>query len=324
MNEPTTAISPNDVPAAPKEHLTPLPPIAIRARQRPWAIFHVYLYELIFSLVIATPVYAWAQRAWGGHPDGDAVLWQPGGHYLATWVLQPETTLAVVSRTTLTLLAVSAIALQIPLGALCASLAFARDDDTPGLPDPRRSMRWTSALRIGMASFMALAGLFVLSLLASGIVAGLGVWASGAMSHRLAEGHGEVKAFEARLAVLAVFGVPLAFVGVIADLARAAIARSAAIATAQGTPLPGLTLLGRGIRAGLRAARRSLLPGTVAWAWRALAGLALIAVGYAVTGAIGGRGGLSLVGIWVLHQLIVLVRTALRASWLARALRYVS
>jgi len=42
-----------------------------------------------------------------------------------------------------------------------------------------------------------------------------------------------------------------------------------------------------------------------------------------VAGKLGGHGGFDLVFLFVLHQSVVVVRVALRTSWMARALRAV-
>jgi hypothetical protein len=45
--------------------------------------------------------------------------------------------------------------------------------------------------------------------------------------------------------------------------------------------------------------------------------------GALLSNRIGGRGGAALVTLFVLHQLVVGARVALRASWMARAMRAV-
>ena len=46
-------------------------------------------------------------------------------------------------------------------------------------------------------------------------------------------------------------------------------------------------------------------------------------IGAMVAGRLGGRDGAALVVLTVVHQLVLLSRAALRASWLAKALRAV-
>jgi hypothetical protein len=124
--------------------------------------------------------------------------------------------------------------------------------------------------------------------------------------------------------VFALFAAIAAVVGVFVDLARAAIARSAGLRALPGPSSTSLSMLLHGVGVALSAARRSLGRATLAWASRAAAGAALLAIGYAITESLGGKGGAPLVALFVAHQAIVLGRTALRASWMARALALVA
>ncbi len=303
--------------------MTPLLPDAIRARRRPFAILSVYLAELAWALLVATPVHAWARRVWGAHPDGDAVLWMPDGRDLLVWFGQEDAALGIVSRVVMVLIVVSAIAMQVPLGALIASLAFERGGEA-GAVDARRSPRWQAALRVGIGAFMPLAGVLVLGSIAAVIVLGLGGLAAGAIDHGLAERLGDARSFQLRIVTLALFGLVAAGIGVIIDLARAAIARDVGLAVVKGTSASGWRTLVRGLRVAFTIARRRIGAATLAWGWRALLSLGLIALGAAASQALGGKGGGTLVLLWLTHQAIILSRVALRASWLARALAFVA
>jgi hypothetical protein len=300
--------------------MAPLPADAIRARKRPFAILHVYLAELVWALVVATPVHAWAGRAWGNHPDGDAVLWLPGGRELLVWLGQDDATSSVVSRTSLVLLVAGVIAMQVPLGALLASLAFSRGDEDA----PRLSLRWKAAMRVGITAFMPLAGLLALASVAGVLLFLLAGIASSAVDHALSASLGDARSFMVRLVVLALFALVGALLGVVVDLARAAIARDTGIGIESGTTTTGWTTMFRGIRTAFGVARRQLRPAALAWAWRAALSALLIVVGMAASQALGGLGGGSLVLLWLAHQAVVLLRVALRASWLARALSLVT
>jgi hypothetical protein len=176
-------------------------PAEIRARRRPGAVVLVFLWELAWALVVATPVHAWATSAWGAHPDGDAVLWLPGGRDLLVWLGQEDAAL-----------------------------------------------------------------------------------------------------------------------GVVADLARVAIARDVALRQEDRSALGDLRA---GIVAALGTTRRAFGRAFGAWSWRAALSLLLLGAGAKLGDAVGARGGAALVGLFVAHQIVVLVRTALRASWLANALRLI-
>jgi hypothetical protein len=113
----------------------------IHARKRPGAIAFVFLAEAASALLVATPVHAWAGRVWGNHPDGDAVLFIPGARDLMVWLGQNDAALAVTVRTAIVLLVVSAVLMQLPLGALVASLAFGRVMPAPVDENASRLLR---------------------------------------------------------------------------------------------------------------------------------------------------------------------------------------
>lgn len=300
--------------------LSPAATGAIRARRRPLAILYVYLAELAWALVVATPVHAWARRVWGAHPDGDAVLWLPGGRELLTWVGQEGAALGVVSRTTIVLLVVGMVAMQIPLGALLASLAFRRDAELGG----DRAPRWRSALGIGTAAFWSLAGLLVLGAITGVVVVGAGAMLGSALDGALAERLGDARAFQARVAVVALSVLLACLVGVVVDLARAAVARDAGLGAIRGDRASSWTMMRRALGVSLSAMRRNIGAATVAWGWRAAASLSFVGAGIVVAQGLGGKGGAALLLLWLGHQGIVVARVALRASWLARALAFVA
>ncbi len=281
----------------------------IRARRAPVAVLLVFFWELVWALLVATPVHAWARRVWGAHPDGDAVLFRPGGRELSLWITSDDSASSVVIRTTLILLVAGAIVGQVPLGALVASLV--------------RRVRPPQALAVGVRAWLPLLGVLVLAGAIQGMLVSLGMLAATALDTALRDRLGDARAFGVRLAVLAVFVVLAAIAGVIADLARVAIGQHVAERDPDAEPESGLTVLRIGIRAALGTARRALGRALVAWSWRAALGALLIGAGMAAGSLAGASGGAMLLVVFVLHQSVVLVRTALRASWLAKALRLV-
>ncbi|MBX3192934.1 MAG: hypothetical protein KF819_38470 [Labilithrix sp.] len=288
--------------------LIPLAPSEIRARRRPGAILMVFLWELGWGFLIASAVHAWARRVWGADVEGDAALWRPGGRDLLAWLDLDDPALAVSARMLFLLLFVSAVASQLPLGALLTSLAFEREDARP----PRAR----AAMRAGVSAFMPLAGLLVLGALAQILVVVAGVMISSGVDHGLAEKIGDARSFVLRVVTFALFAAIACVIGVFVDLARAAVGREAG----GGGDAPGWTTMLRGIRAAMDASRGRLSRATIAWAWRAALGVLLVGLGAIAASALGGKGGAALVALFVIHQLVVLGRVALRASWLARAL----
>jgi hypothetical protein len=123
-----------------------------------------------------------------------------------------------------------------------------------------------------------------------------------------AAGLGAVRAERLGIAMGVVFLLLASGLGVVHDLARAAVV----CARARGA---------RAIVVGARALGAAPLPLWWSWAWRCLASaVPVVAVAF-FTGTVGGRGGATLALVAVLHQAVVLGRVSLHASWLARALR---
>jgi hypothetical protein len=292
-----------------------LAPDEIFARRRPRAVLAVYLWELAWALVVIAPVASWARRAWSAHPDGDALVFAPGGRYLMAWLdlFGEHSIFPIVLRTSLVLLVIGAVLAQAPLAALLASLATGHGED--GAPP-----RLGEAIRASGGSILALEGVLALVALLEIVVFAVGVFAAGGVSRAGAARWGDASGFWIAAGVFAAFALVASVAGVFADLARAAIVRDVAIADAPASPL---TLVGRGLRRALRVGRRGLARAYAEWASRAAIGLALLAFGALASEGLGGRGGLALVGLAAAHQVVVLARVALRASWLARALRLV-
>ena len=305
--------------------MTPLAPPSILARKRPIAIASMFAAELAWAFVVATPVHEWVRRAWGSHPDGDAVLFAPGGHDLLMWLGQEDAGLGVTTRTTLVLLVVGAVLLQLPFGALVASLAFGREAEpraaeTGDAAGPTRALRVVTALQVGIGAWLPLAALLALSSLVTVVVLSLGGIVASVVEHSLTGSLGDAPSFTVRLVLIALFAAVAAVLGVVVDLARAAVVREVGIASAHGESSPAWSTMFRGLRTAIGAARRGLGRATLGWAARAVVGLALVALGYVAATFLGGRGGAALTGLFVVHQSVVLGRVALRASWMARAL----
>ena len=320
--------------------IAPLAPHSIHARKRPAAIVFVFLAEAAWALLVATPVHAWARRAWGGHPDGDAVLFIPGARDLMVWLGQDDAALPVTVRTAIVLLAVGAVLMQLPLGALVASLAFGRvppppsdesdasDDTAPENAAPpattMRSLRLRGALQIGVSAFLPLAVLLVIGSITSLLVLGIGSIAAGALDSAFTDALGDARSFTVRVVVIGIFTAFAAVIGIVIDLARAAAVRESGLAAIDGTASPAWNVMFRSLRIGLRTSRLHLGAATLGWAGRAVVGVALFAIGYVAADMLGGQGGLSLTLLFAIHQAVALGRVALRASWMARAVALVA
>lgn len=274
---------------------------SMRARRNPGAIAALWLWQTALALLASLPAAGLAGAAYGRDLQGDAPLWAPGAHALLDWLWHDAHGVrAILGGAEVILVAGSLLGL-VPTAALMIEIAYVtRSRPHPGL---------ARSLAGGVRALPSMLLLGVLSGLAQAVIAGVGVglakllelWAHGPMGEARAE------QIEGTLGLLAL-GLASG-VGVAHDLGRAAIVLFEA----------------RGLRAfalGMRTLRGE--PSLWwSWAWRASSGLVLVLIGGVVASRLGGRGGLSLLVLALLHQVVVVSRIALRASWLARALRAV-
>lgn len=273
-----------------------VPAKEIRARRHPWAIAAVWVYELAAAYLIASPLHAWARAAWGGHPSGDETLFRPGGYALLNWLDTDGGELAIVFRTTWMLLLVFALASNVVTAGLVATLVT------------RGGRRFGLALRVGAGSFFPVVAAGIVFGAIEGFFLGVGFFVSSALDHKMQASYGDERAFLMRLALFAVFFVFALAAGVLGDLARVTIARDIAQGTAEKPLRDGIVIA-------MRTARRKMGRAFLAWGWRAAIATFLIAAGAMVGGP--------LWLMFVTHQAVILLRAALRTSWLANALRLV-
>jgi len=276
---------------------------AMRARHRPWMILLVWAWEAVWAFAIAWPVGRMAARAYGTHPDGDGVLFRAGALELGDFFAYGFRALpALVGH--VSVLAPAALLLGLlPLAALMASMTQAtRDRRAP----PLRQL-WPHVL----GSFTPMAGLLVLATIAI-VTSGAAAMALGAaVAGTYAEGNhvgGEPRADWLGLGVTAIGLLAPCFVGILHDMARAAVVRFR-VKTVRAIVLAWKAM--------------ALHPVSECWSyvWRAVVSWGLVGLGALVASRLGGRPGLALVALLLMHQAIVLSRVALRASWLAKALR---
>lgn len=285
--------------------MMPVAAADVRARRRPRAVAATFAYVLVTSYLVAMPIHAWAKRVWGAHPVGDELLFRPDGRALLTWIGEGDAAIAVVLSSSFMLLLAAVVLGNIVLGALVAALATT---------DGRR----TDPIRVGFAAFIPVFGTSIAAgALQAMLVAG-GMYAGAAAAHFCEPRYGDATGFQARVVAIALFVVLAALVGIVADVARVAIARDVAVSE---TRVSALRRIGAGAREAIGLARRR--PGRLLleWAARAVPSFALFALGFSVGGWVGGRGGAALAALFVAHQLVVVGRVALRASWLAGILR---
>jgi len=273
---------------------------AMRARRHPRAIAAMWAWQTVLALLASWPAAGLARAAWSGDVRGDAPLWAPGGHALLDWLWHDFHGLRAVSHAAGIVLLLGAVAGLVPMAAMMISLAYATRD--------RSAAGFVRSVAAGLRAFPPM----LLLLLMAGLLQGLVVGAGAALGYLVEAwahaGLGEARAEQLEGLVLVVFVGLGSVVGVVHDLARAAVVRF----KVTGPRAFGL---------GARTFRLSPISLWWSWAWRALAGVApVLAVG-AVAGRLGGRGGFDLTFLFLLHQFVVVARVGLRASWLARALR---
>jgi hypothetical protein len=275
---------------------------SMRARRRPVAILVLWAWQTALAIVVAWPTAAAVGSWYGKHPSGDAPLWTPGGLPLVDLLFDARGARMETITLAGIVFLIAGFADLVPLGALVTSIAFVTRD--------RRAPPMQEALARAAVAFPTLASLFAMASMVEGLLAAIALFvvfvASDSMAARLGDARADQTAALIALAVLALAGVA----GVVHDLARAAAIRfrvralrSWQMALDTFVHAPGSTLW--------------------SWAWRALAGWAPVGVGAAVAARVGGRDGKALVALFVVHQLVLIVRVAFRASWLASAVRAV-
>ena len=271
---------------------------SIRARHHPRAVLALWAWEAALGLFLGSQVASVASAAYGRHPLGDSPLFSAGSLELMDLLRHSASARAPLISSLALSLALSHFGGLIPSAAVLAELGLATPD--------RRAPSARDALSRAFAAFPASV---TTSLLASAVEALVllsgGALASAALgSSQLGE-----PAIDLRVAgVLAIFVLAAGAVGVVADVARAAVV------------LYGGGALDSIEKAGAACRRR---PFTLLWsyAWRLAASGLPVAMGLFVTTRATREGTAAIGVILVLHQAIVLVRVALRASWMARSLR---
>jgi hypothetical protein len=276
---------------------------AIQARRHPWVLTGLWAWQTALALAASWPAASLVRATFGAGPRGDAPLWDPGGHALIDFVWHNARGLAPVIASVEVTLVVGAVAGLFPTAA--AMFAMTRVARSRRRAEVRA--RWVDIAARAMPSFLSL--LLVMSL-AQAIAIGAGVLVGEGVQAWFQSGLGEVRAQCVGVAVCVVFVGVASGLGVVHDLARAAVVRSRLGAL-------------RALVVGARIFGAAPLPMWWSWAWRALLSLAPVLGASTVATRVGGRGGVALLLIALLHQAVILSRVALRASWLAKALRSV-
>ncbi len=266
-----------------------------RARERVGTILAIYAVHLAIAVAVVGPMVGVLSSETRRLGRGDAVLFDPGGLFLLEAVRRhAETWLGMLPVCAWIVVLTSYFGL-LPLGALVHAL--------------NRRGRVTVAELTGAAGryFARYSVLWCLALLAMGAVAGITSLALLAMPVQRGTGSVMVVAGVLVLLGLATVGA----LGIVHDLARAAAVRFDLGAE-------------RSLRVGMQAMAEQPLRIAFAWGWRAAMASAWIAAAAFVCGRASLSTRLDVLAVFVVHQFVAAVLVALRASWLARALRFVA
>jgi hypothetical protein len=284
------------------DDVVPLAVSSIRARRRPGAVVGVWAWQSVLALVGSWPAVALVRASYGRSPSGDAPLWDAGSLPLLSLLSREANGIRAATGAASAILVLGVLAGLVPLAAMMVSIGNTTRDKT--------GIGVASAVGRAVAVFRPFGLLLLAVTLAQGLVAAaaflLGQLVE-AWTHRAL---GEAHAQALGIAVGAALIPCVVVLGVLHDLARAAVVRLGL------RPFQAL-VAGAEI---LRAAPRTL---TWSWGWRALAAAAPVFAVAALADRTGGRGGFALFVLAALHQMVVLARVALRASWLAKSLRSV-
>lgn len=284
------------------DDLVARPTDAILARRHPWVVVGLWAWQTVLAAGVGWPAASLVCASYGACSAGDALLFEPGGRALLDFVWRGARNLATLTTTTEIVLAVGIISSASTSAAAMVAIAYARN-----------GRRTAGALRSLLGALRATPTLWfvgVVVAVAQGCLLAFGGGALAIADGWLESSIGLARTQQLDVAIGAVFVLAATGIGVVHDLARAAVVRLEV--RAANALVLGATTLGR-----------NPLSVWWSWAWRASAGIVPAVACVLVTTALGGRSGWSVLLIAFLHQSAVLSRAALRTSWLAHALRLV-
>lgn len=273
-----------------------LDPGEIRAARRPGVIAFTYVLRAAFGLVLAWPACELFARAAMAHPREDSILFDPGGLYLVEAFRLGRGALAgAVRGMSLTAAMIFAFGL-LPLGALLYALGRGG------------AIRAADLAAAAVRFFGRFAVLLVVATLGMAFAAALSFALGGAIRSTFAPGLSDPAGDALVAGAWLVGSVLVAVIGVVHDLARAAV-------TQRDLAVMDAVLLAT------RAAAARPAAAFFGWAWRAATGSVLVALAAFAAASVGNDRFAALGGTIFVHQAAVLGIVALRASWLACAIR---
>ncbi len=284
------------------DDVVPLPAASIRARSRPWAVIGVWAWESALSLLGTAAAVALVRATYGRHPLGDAPLWDPGSLPLLGLLSREANGVRAATTSAALVLLVASVVGLVPMAALMIAISTSTRDG--------RAIGGPRAVEGALRAFRPLALLLAVLWLAQGVVVAVALLLGEGTQSWASRPLGDALAQQMAIGLGGLILAAAVALGLVHDLARAAVIRFGA-----GT-MSALT-------AGTKALWRAPIALTWSWTWRALASVVPIVAVSLLADRIGGRGGIALVVLAALHQSVILSRVALRASWLAKAMRTV-
>jgi hypothetical protein len=280
------------------------PARSIRARKHPWAVAGLWAWQIPFALVVSSPLAALVASTYGRGANGDAVLWTPGGHALLAFAVQQEAGLRAIGTLAGIAWGSSLFLGMIPMAMAMIAMSHAASNPASVATTPTFATCALLSLRL----WPKLVKLLLVFALADGLLLAVGgavALATATWTHRSL---GEARSQQLAVGIGALFLLAAMALHVMHDISRAFLV------CAGGREFGA-------IETAVRTFRRAPLALGWAWAWRASTALAAVLAGAVLARPVGGRGGFALALLALAHQMIVLARASLRASWLARALR---
>jgi hypothetical protein len=276
--------------------MTPLGPGEIQARKRPLAVLAVAGLRLLLGLCLAYPLASIvADSGVGLGPEGDRVLFE-GGAYLLLDVLRLKgADLLAAARGLGLLFALGLVLTAASSGALLLVL---------NLRGRLRLRDWLPRLFERLPALLALgAGTCV----AQGVVLGIAAAVLDSIPAPMAR---PVATSLLELGVCLLAAALAGAFGGLSDVAKAALVRHQAS-------------LGQAVRQAVDCLRRHPARACFGWLPFSLAFAAAVALCAVLTAQldVSRAGAWRVAGVFALHQLVVVSSIALRAAWLARALR---
>lgn len=274
---------------------------SMRARRRPRTVVLVWLYEVVVGVIIAAPFSSYVRSIYGNHPDGDAPLFAEGGTDLVAFLADGKQAIASMFSQNALVFLVAYILSVVPLALLLMSVAHTTAD----LRAPPLRQLWPRVVPSVPPMLVLLGAMTIVQ----GILVAFALFVGPKIGDAFSDS-GEARSDQiSAVATLFLLLIP-ASAGVVHDLARAAIVRFRQTAFSA-------------LKMGARTFAKK--PGRLLWSWLWRSGASLLPVIAAamLSTRVTARGGFALLAMFLVHQAVILARVALRASWLARAMRAV-